>query len=261
MKQLLAILVLLAVAAGAYYWWSTYAPPVATETQHLLQGEQIGEGYYLYRESEPYYTIEVMYPPEVPLAAPEAQAKAQLTLERALETRINEFKQNGNFANLTQEDIEIQGLGEGRKYALDMEYKEQVSSSGLVSYLYTIYEDTLGAHPNGYYLTFVFDMQGNELAISDLFISGSDYLNRLSLLTSLEVTAQMKVRTGLDDVSDSLFAEGLAAKDENFENFTIMGGNLLIHIPPYQVAAYAVGMFEVAIPLSDLKDILKPGIL
>lgn len=262
MKQVLAIVVLLAVAGGAYYWWSTQAPaPAASQTQHLLQGEQIGEGYYLYRENEPYYTIEVMYPPEVPLASVAAKQKAQLTLEQTLQTRIAEFKQNGDFANLTQEDIEIQGLGEDRKYALEMEYEEQLSSSGLVSYLYSIYEDTLGAHPNGYFLTFVFDTQGNELAIADLFVSGADYLDRLSLLSSIAVTAQMKERTGLDDVTGSLFPEGLAAQDQNFENFTVEGESLVIHIPPYQVAAYAVGSFEIAIPLADFADILKPEIL
>ena len=153
----------------------------------------------------------------------------------------------------------MQGITADRYYALALEY-QAVMSSTTVSYAYQVYADTLGAHPNLYYKTFVFDQNGNQLGLKDVLSNNPNWLEELSLLVSQDVTAQLKARLAESipqgdegpDVTDSLFTEGLAAQEENFKNFVVDGDELVILIPPYQVAAYAAGAFEVRIPLSEV---------
>ena len=102
-------------------------------------------------------------------------------------------------------------------------------------------------------MTFVFDKDGNKVALGQLFPNNPNWLEELSLVVSNDVVAQMKQRTGLDDITGSVFAEGLATKEENFQNFVIDGDMLVVEIPPYQVAAYAAGSFEVRTPLKGLQ--------
>ncbi len=181
-----------------------------------------------------------------------ASVAAGAIIEKALKDLVEQFKKDSNLATLTPEDIAVQGLGGGRKYTFDAEYKTTTSPT-LVSYLYTIYQDTLGAHPNAYFRTFVFDAQGTQVrAVTGLPHTNPNLLEELSLLVSNDVTRQMRERTGQDDISGSIFAEGLAPNEENFQNFLVDGETLLIEIPPYQVAAYAVGSFEVRIPMKDI---------
>ncbi len=206
----------------------------------ILAGTETKEGDFLYTEDAPYYTIEARYPAHEPV------------VEQAVADRIEEFKKNGDFANLTAEDINIQGLGPDRKYALDMEYKTYISPN-TVSYAYTIYEDTLGAHPNVYFKTFVFDQNDTQLTIKDILASNSNGLEELSLLVSNDVVAQYKERAQVDDTTGLIYDEGLAPKEDNFSNFVIDRDTLVIQIPPYQVAAYAVGSFEVRIKLTDIQ--------
>lgn len=251
-KTGIVLLVLFVAAGGLGFWASkTGLGPLAPQERHVLMGSTTPEGDYVYVEDAPYYTIEVRYPAKTALSGA-ADAKARFAIETALAARIAQFKTDGNFENLTEEDVRIQGLGADRKYALGLEYKTY-TSLGYVSYLYTIYADTLGAHPNLYFLTFVFDNKGEQVALGQLFPNNPNWLEELSLLVSNDVVAQIRQRTGIDDVTGSVFAEGLAPVESNFQNFVLEGDSLLIEIPPYQVAAYAVGTFEVRIPLKDLQ--------
>ncbi len=216
------------------------------QEQHVLAGTTTPQGDYQYSENAPYYTIEAQYPAH------------RLAIEQALADSITQFKKDGNFANLTAEDVQIQGLGPDRKYAFDAEYKTY-SAPGYTSYFYTIYEDTLGAHPNSFFLIFVFDKDGNEVALANLFKPGARYLDRLSAEAQKQVLAQLAERVGAPvtpDMADTVRI-GTEPSPETLQFFYIDGDALVLAFPPYQVAAYAMGSFEARIPLADLQDILK----
>jgi hypothetical protein len=107
----------------------------------------------------------------------------------------------------------------------------------------------------------VFDAQGNELGLADLFVATStnphaDWLNQISGIATVQIQDELTKRLG-ETPGDSFFSEGTAPKEENFQNFVIDGNDLVFLFPPYQVAAYAAGTFDVRIPLSQLKDVLK----
>jgi hypothetical protein len=234
------------------------APTVTTlPASPILGGVATTSDMYEYAEDKPYYMVDVQYPAKTSLAAG-ANAKATRVMEQALADDIAQFKTDGDFANLTAADAQIQGLGDDRKYAFGATY-QSYQSAGTVSYVFTIYEDTLGAHPNGFYQTFTFDMQGNQLQLADLFKPGANYLDRLSPLAYAGVLAQLRQRTEVDPESPELDTVriGTSPTPESLQFFYVDGNTLHLLFPPYQVAAYAAGSFDVAIPLGQLTDILK----
>jgi len=234
------------------------AAPTAGDKSAILGGTLGSDGAYHYSDDSQYYRIDADYPARTGLADA-ADLKVRTTIEQELAAQIATFKSDSGLDVLTPQDAEIQGLTNERKYALALEYMP-LTSSTTVSFAYQVYADTLGAHPNLYYKTFVFDQDGNRLALGDVLKDNPNWLEELSLLVSQDVTAQLKARLADSlpqgdegaDVTDSIFAEGLAAKEENFKNFVVDGDSLVILIPPYQVAAYAVGPFEVRIALSEV---------
>jgi|CXWL01.1.fsa_nt_gi hypothetical protein len=207
-----------------------------------------------------YYEIEAKYPSNTPLkesVSKEADAKAVMLMKVFEENTIGGFKENGNFENLTAEDIKTQGLTAERKYAMGIDY-EIYKGERTVSYVYTIYQDTLGAHPNTYYRTFTFDMvTGNMLALDDLFLPTASYLDRMSEQTRKDLPKLLEKMGGANPDLDSI-KSGTLPDSDSFQNFTIDGTNLNMIFPPYQVAAYVYGTIVDPIPLSSLADILKP---
>lgn len=259
MKQAgIAVAMLVALAVVFGFWASRITSPklAQPQTQHVLAGNKEDDGTYKYTEAGDGYEIVARYPDHVPLnGGAQAMAKAQLTLEQGVQEQIQSFK--ADLAQMLTPE-EVKRLRDtSRKYSFDMEYKDY-GSQNYVSYLYTVYVDTGGAHPNGYFKTFVFnDNTGELVTLHDLFDPSSNWLEELSLLVSNDVVKQMKERTGEADVTGSIFAEGLAPKEENFANFIVDNDTLVIELPPYQVAAYAAGSFEVRIPLKDVEANFK----
>lgn len=233
-------------------------PPTAGDKSAILGGTLGSDGVYHYSEQKEYYRITADYPATTGLSTA-ADLRARTTIEQELAAQIATFKQDSGLDTLTAQDAQIQGITADRHYALALEYMP-LTSSTTVSYAYQVYADTLGAHPNLYYTTFVFDKDGTQLALKDVLKNNPNWLEELSLLVSQDVVAQLKARLAESlpegdegaDVTGSIFAEGLAAKEDNFKNFVIDGDTLVILIPPYQVAAYAVGAFEVRLPLSEV---------
>lgn len=250
---------LIALVLGLSLWYmATHqaptpygAPPVtATSTPAALPPE-------VYEEHGQYFDIETSFPAETRLkatAGEDADLEAVALMGDFVEDTIDEFKTQGNFENLTPEDIQIMGLSETRKESLTILHEERVSAA-TVSYVYTIHLDTLGAHPNTFYRTFTFDLAtGAELEIADLFLPRSGYLARLSAIAEFELTKSLGEFADVEYIRQGVTAETL-----NFQTFALDGENLILIFPPYQVAPYAAGTQTVSIPLAQLAEILKPA--
>lgn len=206
-----------------------------------------------------YYDAKAAYPSATPLlatAGATANAEAVLAMKNFAQKNIDSFKDNGNFANLTAEDIKVQGLDK-RKYTLGMSYK-MYTGMQTVSYVFTMNEDTLGAHPNTYFRTFTFDTKsGQWLELGDLFVEASPYLERISKETRADLPIILNMKSGMPADAD-MIKNGTYPDIDSFLNFAIDGDTLQIIFPPYQVAAYVFGAVIDPIKLSKLSDILKP---
>ncbi len=249
---IIAVIVLL--LAGGVLWF-ILSRPIGENPGQTASSTPTGiVGAKLHLEDVgPYHAATATYPSATPLkttAGAQSDAAVVALMKNFAEKEIARFIDN-SVASLTPEDIRIQGLGGDRKYVLDMDY-DVFESSRTVSYLYHMYADTLGAHPNAYYRTFTFDKKtGEGLHLDDIFVS-ENYVDILSekSRTSLHKTL------GENAVEDMLEA-GTTPFADNFQNFYLSGSDFVIVFPPYQVGPYAIGTQEVRIPLFEISSVLK----
>lgn len=113
------------------------------------------------------------------------------------------------------------------------------------------------AHPNNYNTTLNYNLDsGVEIGITDLFKTGSSFLDDLSKLAIIDLQNQYK-KGGLESTGE-MIAEGASPKLENFSKFTLSHDSLNIIFDPYQVGPYAAGTRVVRIPYSEIGDKLDP---
>jgi hypothetical protein len=208
-------------------------------------------------EHSAYYDIAINYATTTPLLSSvgaEANTAAVVLMQKFANDTVAQFKIDGNFANLTAKDIEMMGFDQGRREKLQIVYMI-ASSSRTVSYIDTVYMDTLGAHGNTFFTTFTFDTKsGALLALGDAFLPGTRYLDTLSAIAR----AKLPEIIGKDLVDTSMLNDGTTPKDENFSKFFFDNKDFVILFAPYQVAAYAAGPQTLRIPRSELANVLKP---
>ncbi|HEX7651650.1 MAG TPA: RsiV family protein [Candidatus Paceibacterota bacterium] len=256
----------LAIIGVLLVWFvATHPAPVQAPTAAAPTGTATSTDQTI-TDHEQYYTVDAVYPGTTPLAGlPDSADVNAVALMKQWELdTIAQFKTDSGVANLTPEDIQMQGLGQdGRKYALGITYQGSVGAR-TVTYVYQVFEDTLGAHPNGFYHTFTFDTQtGQNLALKDLFYANAPYLARLSDRAKTDMPAIIAKAENVDvsevDMSPTgMLMSGITPTEDNFANFAIDGTDLVIIFQPYQIGPWALGTQTDRIPLADLKDILKP---
>lgn len=237
------------IAAGAAYLTLRPTTVTAPTSAPLALPEQG------YTEHGAYYDITADYATSTPLLASAgalADASARSTMLSFIRDTVHTFKTEGNFDHLTASDIKTMGFDQGRKETLQITYTT-ASSPHTLSYIFTIYEDTLGAHGNTFFKTFTFDTKsGALLPLGDLFIPSSSYLSTLSVISRTKLPAL--IGQGADTAMIKIGTEPTA---DNFANFYLDGSNLVLLFPPYAVAPYAAGPQTLRIPLSQLSSTLK----
>lgn len=248
---LLLLLIVVAIGAGLYVWFRhglVDAPEANTQATPADPGR--------IEEVAPYYEITATYPIETPINAKlgdRADKIAVGLMKGFINTAIDQFKIDGDFKNITQEDIEMFGYSDERKQSLQISHLSSVSEN-TISYIFTINAYQLGAHGNTYYKTFTFSLvDGSTLKLGDLFLSNASYLDAVSSTTRAALPGILGESTETDSMRT-----GTAPVETNFENFFLDDSSLVILFAPYAVAPYSAGTQTVAIPRSELADILKP---
>jgi hypothetical protein len=109
------------------------------------------------------------------------------------------------------------------------------------------------AHPYHLSPTTNFDLaKGRELALADLFLPASGYLDTISEYC----IQQLKLR----DIAFDESMPGAEPTVGNYRDWNITPDGLLITFEEYQVAAYAAGPQTVLVPYGQLRSILRdPG--
>ena len=260
---ILLIIVLILVIIGLVGWYFLARPktpvpasPTSTTTAPVANSLPITDVAPLHiTDSGTYYTADLEYPPTTPLAqsvGASADAAAVATMKAYDENAIATFKKDSDIADITPQAAQDEGLNSYNKYSLTSTYKVYTSPTS-VSYVFTISEDTLGAHPNSSFQTFTFRAKdGVSISLANLFDSGTNYLSSLSILSRTALTKQLGSGS-----SPSFIDPGTTADANNFSNFAIDGSNLLIFIPPYAVEPYSSGSQTVSIPLTQLSNVLQ----
>lgn len=193
-------------------------------------------------EEQEFYTIDVVYPET-------SFGSVTVDLKTFVIDTIAKWKQQTNIENLTLEEIEMYGLGDGRTYGLWISYEETISSH-YASYVVAVSTYEGGAHPNTGYISFVYDEAGKQIELSDLFKSDAAYLQRLSEISRQQLATR-------EFAAADMIAFGTEPTPENFSTFFITDAGLVLVFSPYQVAPYAAGEQLVTIPWAQLVDLLN----
>lgn len=164
-------------------------------------------------------------------------------IDEGIKNFVNEEKQK---AQKIADEI---GLFEERKHSLNINWDYFYENDNLVSIKFLVYNDTGGAHGNQLVIGKNYLKEnGKEISLKDIFKANSDYLGRISKMTTEDLSLRLK---------NNFFKEGAEPKGENFQSFTFNDDSLIFHFSPYQVAAYALGDQESIVKKEDLREILK----
>ena len=136
--------------------------------------------------------------------------------------------------------------------SLDVKYAlvSQINDLWSFNFDFSFYSDG-AAHPGSYSITVNYDLgQGRELALGDLFLVNSNYLEAIAAYCKTELSKQ--------PFFDPVFATGADPNVENYRNWNIAPEGLRITFDEYQVAPYAAGPQMVTVPYSELTGLIAP---
>lgn len=115
---------------------------------------------------------------------------------------------------------------------------------------FSFYADT-AAHPGSYSITVNYDLaSGKELALSDLFLPNSNYLETISAYCITEL--------GKQPFFDGPFTDGANPVAENYQNWNISPDGLIITFDTYQVGPGAAGPQIILVPYEQIKSLIAP---
>jgi hypothetical protein len=113
----------------------------------------------------------------------------------------------------------------------------------------SFYADS-AAHPGLNSMTLNYDLgQGKELALSDLFLPNTNYLETISNYCVAELSKQQ--------FFDGPFVDGAKPTADNYRNWNITPDGLLITFDTYQVGPGAAGPQQVNVPYSELTALIN----
>lgn len=228
--------------------WACKAPtisePTATPTLAPLF-EQVVLAFVPYSESgtSPNYTISTFTPVLQESADPRVLAFNQ-AVAALVQQEVDAFKQN--LSTLPADPISAGSF-------LEVSFVQLSPPGNLLSLKFTMdfYSDG-AAHPGSYSRTVTYDLEaGSFLTLSQLFHPGADYLGVIAAYCKTELA-------GRDIAYDPTIFTGADPLPENYQNWNVTAGGLLVTFDAYQVAAYAAGPQLVTVPYGALQSILDP---
>ena len=156
---------------------------------------------------------------------------------------------------------------DARPYEYQAKYKV-ATTTDYVSYVYNIYNFTGGAHGVTDQLAYITNTKTMQRVKSLEDIYKKEIYKYLESYSRKDLVKQFS-SNGADQMLDNKWLyEGTAATSTNYTNFwfetvSASGSNivsrevLVVHFGQYQVAAYAAGMFDVRVPLTELEKFRK----
>jgi len=147
---------------------------------------------------------------------------------------------------------------ETQNSTMDIGYDFHYATDNLISVAFTEAAYERGAvHGNSVTEVLNYDVKNaKKLALADLFIPKSKYLNVISTYCQKELKERAKKPDTM--ILDDLIGSGAGPQADNYRAWSITKKGLWITFDPYQVAAYAAGPQYILVPYSVLKDTIKP---
>lgn len=173
-------------------------------------------------------------------------------LSAAMAGAIDDFI-NGSYAEFMS-NFPVTGFlpGSGNPWALDLQ-PEILQGISTTSVVFTRYTYTGGANGTTDYHTLTATLPaGDLLTLEELFVVDVNPYATLQPLAEAALIAQLG-----DAAFPDMMALGLEPVPENYQNWALTETSLNLYFNKYQVAPGAAGAPVIAIPLSDLSDVLQ----
>lgn len=210
-------------------------------------------------------TIDISLPETIDTLPPELAEEIRSRANRGTEAFIAAAQADRESA--AQEGFEF------RPHSLDVNWVETGPVGGrLAGFLGTYSTYTGGAHPNVGFDVLNWDREENRLlSFDDLFRDAEEARAVMAEALKKGLLEQKRIRlkgTGIseDQMMESWVGPAFDGNPAVFKGFTIArsseadkAGGLVYHFAPYEVGAYAEGIYEVGIPYSDFASELKPA--
>ncbi len=128
------------------------------------------------------------------------------------------------------------------------EYEVFRNDQQVISLVQRVYQYTGGAHGMTLQTAYTIDLvTGRNQFLADLFVSGSDYAERLSRIVR---------KVGVDRKLPLWDFKGIGAHS----TFFLSDEGLVLFFQPYEIAPYSEGIVKILVPYGNLADILQPGL-
>lgn len=137
-------------------------------------------------------------------------------------------------------------------WGLDLVYVVYYSNERIVSLRLThVVMEKGQMHPIAYYETLNYDLKrGRQLRAKDVFKRG--YLKRFSDYSRKRLIARH------DETMEEWISRGTRPNLDNFANWNLVPGGVLLSFEDYQVGPHSTGQPEFVIPFSELRGTLRP---
>jgi TIR domain/Protein of unknown function (DUF3298)/Deacetylase PdaC len=216
-------------------------------------------------EGLPGYTARLSYPD---LTGEDATACDELnTVFRAKRLSTLQWLR----ANRAQQDREFwHDRGETAMFEGITDYRITFVSAAALSVVFTNYKYEGGAHGMTLFSSDNFQLGPvSRLPLDAFFKSDVDYRAFLGALAREGIKRQAWEHSLSEEhrffgdlfsgeMERDWLAQGTTFKDNEMPEFTFSNSGLTLYFPPYQVACYAAGTWEITLPYYDLRDILRP---
>lgn len=154
---------------------------------------------------------------------------------------IEDFKSNSN----VEEHIPVH---EGFKERLVISYDTHKSDAYL-TYSFLVSIESGGIHSSNSIYTITFDANtADAISITELLKRETELTQDFAYILSDLAIKKLEEKYGSD--SGGWYQNGAGPDIDNFSNFYVKDGSLVIIFSPYQVGPYAWGIPEIAIPFS-----------
>lgn len=258
------LLIFVALLGGIFWWLDAQhdEPEKVALSQEISLARELAQVPVLLREEislsdqASKLTVDVHYPKVLLVDHSRYAEEASDVIRGFVDTIIDDFTRMAKEASANE-------LPAGRGAASDLtqRYSPLLLSPTIISLRFDVSEYYSGAaHPNNYARTLNYHFADQQvISPVDLFASSSQALPFLSEYT------RRALRQTFSDLTDAEFTQGVfpgtAPTLENFKGVGITKVGLIVIFNPYRVAAYARGISQVKIPLSDLEGLLSPDVV
>lgn len=194
-------------------------------------------------EYEDYYNLAVHYP---------IAENSEINQEIAdiLRPLVEEVRSDSEtfFTTFDDSDHPIQW-----KYELNVDFKLYQPNEDYASIAFEVLNFS-GASVNVQYITRTFDLEtGAVVELSDVFIEGADYLNRISEYARGYFTEDIIGQA----YHEEMLISGTEPVAENFSSFVLNKEGIIFFFPKYSIAPGAAGSFQMTLPYEEVMDILN----